>query len=74
MPIYDFVCRQCGEKFEILVMGRDTPSCPRCQGMDLRKQMSAFAARTGRQGGDQANGASGSACAGCVGRQCSTCR
>lgn len=74
MPIYDFVCRQCGEEFEALVMGRDTPACPKCQGRDLQKQLSAFARRSRGQGGEQANGPSGSACAGCVGRKCSTCR
>jgi putative FmdB family regulatory protein len=43
MPIYEYVCRDCGERFERLVHGNATPSCPACEGARLDKQFSVFA-------------------------------
>jgi putative FmdB family regulatory protein len=40
MPIYEYVCRGCGEGFEALIRGTDTPSCPACEGQDLERLMS----------------------------------
>lgn len=75
MPLFDFVCRACGEEFEALVMGNDKPDCPRCQSADLKKQMSTFAMRTGSAGSRGSTGSSGggSKCSGCAGGTCSTC-
>ena len=41
MPLFDFVCRACGHKFEALVRGT-TPACPACKSSDLEKQLSTF--------------------------------
>jgi putative FmdB family regulatory protein len=30
MPIYDFRCRKCGHRFELLVKLDETPACPAC--------------------------------------------
>ncbi|MGV1098985.1 FmdB family zinc ribbon protein [Thiovibrio sp. JS02] len=68
MPLYDFICRNCGCAFEALVMGSDKPACPKCKSGDLAKQMSTFAARTGDKGT-----AGGAKCSGCAGKSCSTC-
>ena len=35
MPLFDFICRSCGKKFEALVMGSSKPKCPECQSGDL---------------------------------------
>jgi len=70
MPLFDFVCRACGTEFEFLVRGGEKPVCPRCQGTDLAKQLSTFAARTG---GGESGENSGGKCAGCKGRSCSSC-
>lgn len=46
MPIYEYRCEECGERFERLVPMReaDQPApCPRCGAGETRKQMSAFA-------------------------------
>lgn len=54
MPLYEYQCRGCGERFEELVSGTSQPLCPGCQGEDLEKLPSAFAVGTGRpttQGG-----------------------
>jgi putative FmdB family regulatory protein len=46
MPIYEYVCRDCGSEFEVLVRGDEKPSCPKCQGAKLTRQMSVSAAHT----------------------------
>jgi len=43
MPIYEYLCRQCGHKFEAIVQGDKSPVCPSCQNERLEKQFSAFA-------------------------------
>jgi putative FmdB family regulatory protein len=45
MPIYEYRCNDCGEKFEVRQsMGADSAglNCPKCSGWDLRKLFSAF--------------------------------
>jgi putative FmdB family regulatory protein len=46
MPIFDFVCSDCGELFEALVRGSQVASCPKCQSTTLEKQMSLPAIKT----------------------------
>ena len=44
MPIYEYVCKQCNNGFEMLVRGTTTPECPSCHSTHLEKQLSVFAA------------------------------
>jgi putative FmdB family regulatory protein len=46
MPIYEYVCRDCGHQFEWLVRGEEKPSCPSCGRERLTKQLSVPAAHT----------------------------
>jgi len=46
MPIYEFVCGDCGRKFRKLVgvvAQSAPPACPRCQSTVLNRQISRFA-------------------------------
>ncbi|MCW3099053.1 MAG: putative regulatory protein FmdB family [Chthonomonadaceae bacterium] len=46
MPIYEFICGECGRKFRKLVgvVAQNTePACPRCQSTVLNRQISRFA-------------------------------
>jgi putative FmdB family regulatory protein len=44
VPLYDFICQQCGLRFEALIRRHiDDPFCPGCQGRDLTKLISMFA-------------------------------
>lgn len=72
MPLFDFICKSCGNEFETLVFGSDKPQCPACKSTDLEKQMSSFAVRSGS--GKRGNTAgAGSKCSGCAGGSCNTC-
>lgn len=45
MPIYEYVCEPCDSQFEaFLASSSDQATCPRCQGQQLRRKMSTFAA------------------------------
>jgi len=48
MPIYEYECASCAREFETLVRkSAPPPRCPGCDGTDLRKKLSSFAAITG---------------------------
>jgi putative FmdB family regulatory protein len=46
MPIYEYLCRSCGQEFEELVRGDEQPACPACGEQQVEKQMSVPAAHT----------------------------
>jgi putative FmdB family regulatory protein len=48
MPIFEFVCADCGQPFEELVRSAnavDEVTCPNCHSEQVRKQISVFASR-----------------------------
>jgi putative FmdB family regulatory protein len=51
VPIYEYTCRNCGNEFEHwhASMSEAAPACPGCGG-DVRRRISAPAARTGSSG------------------------
>jgi len=46
MPLFEYECRGCGHRFEFLTRESQSPSCPACQGVELQKLMSVFAAQS----------------------------
>jgi putative FmdB family regulatory protein len=46
MPLFEYECRGCGKQFEYLTRDGQSPSCPACQGGDLQKLLSVFAAQS----------------------------
>jgi putative FmdB family regulatory protein len=46
MPIYEYRCLECGEKFEKLVRSMNNPEielkCPECGGQKVEKLLSSF--------------------------------
>jgi putative FmdB family regulatory protein len=43
MPLYDFKCRACGERFEALTAPGELPPCPACAAIDTERVFTAFA-------------------------------
>jgi putative FmdB family regulatory protein len=43
MPLYDFQCDACGERFEELTAADATPRCPTCGAVDTRRLLSQIA-------------------------------
>lgn len=45
MPLFEYVCSECGAKFDELVSrADDTVQCPSCHSHNTEKQLSVFAA------------------------------
>ncbi len=60
MPIYEYRCDECGEKFELFVRSIAKPaasSCPRCGSRRVRKDISLFGVG-GTGGGSKTSAAS----------------
>jgi putative FmdB family regulatory protein len=47
MPIFEYRCRDCEERFELLVRSDTTVACPKCSGKKVDKLLSVFAAHAG---------------------------
>ncbi len=40
MPIYEYTCNACSNAFELLILGKETPACPKCESADLERLIS----------------------------------
>ncbi len=49
MPIFEYVCKQCDHRFELIVNGATAVACPACASRRLEKQLSVFATSVKRQ-------------------------
>ena len=75
MPIYDYLCLDCGNTSEILHTGAaDLPACTSCGGKRLKKLLSALSSLSGPsknsrpgQGDTACCGSAPGAAAGCAG-------
>lgn len=61
MPIYEFICHDCGTPFETLVMGfkTDGVQCPACKSENIKKEISSFAVSGGSLASSSFNTSSG---------------
>ena len=72
MPIYEYVCLDCGERFELMRSMKDADApltCNKCDSEHTSRMLSLFFASSG---GRVVAGGSPS-CAGCAGGSCATC-
>ena len=75
MPIYEYVCRDCGNKFELLrpfSQVNKPAACPKCH-KTAKKKLSTFASFSMSEGGSPTPIAGGSSCSTCGSSSCSTC-
>lgn len=52
MPIYEYICLKCNEKFSILQSlypSDNRTECPKCASGDVKKMMSAFSCASGSE-------------------------
>jgi len=64
MPIYEYLCKDCSRRFEVLVYGAKKAQCPHCQSARLEQQLSVFAvAASGKSASESAG--NGGACGSC---------
>jgi len=62
MPIYEFVCHDCGKPFESLVAGFSTANvrCPDCESGNVKKKISSFAVKGNGLGSSSFNNSAAS--------------
>jgi putative FmdB family regulatory protein len=73
MPIYEYVCKECGNEFDAMRAMKDADTaitCNNCNSDQTKRKLSLFIARSN---GKQVAGNSHS-CGGCGGGNCSTCQ
>jgi len=71
MPLYEYVCKDCGTHFDALRSFKDadkTITCKKCFSEQTTRAISVFYAQA-----DGRSIASSSGCAGCGGGSCSSC-
>jgi len=76
MPIYEYVCEDCGKEFEELVFGERKVSCPHCRSHKTGKLMSYCRHKSGKAYdpvGAASSPGSGSSCSGCSASSCASC-
>lgn len=72
MPIYEYVCLDCKERFELMrpMKDADAPiSCRKCESEHTSRMLSLFYASSG----GRVVAGSGPSCSGCAGGSCATC-
>lgn len=72
MPIYEYVCLDCGEQFEQMRLMKDADepiACLKCASEHTSRMLSVFFASSG----GKAVAGSGGSCASCSSHSCSTC-
>lgn len=74
MPVYEYVCQDCGTKFDALRSMREADApidCLHCHSAHTSRHLSVFFAKSG---GKVVAGTSSSAgCGGCAGGSCASC-
>jgi putative FmdB family regulatory protein len=71
MPIYEYVCDDCGTRYERIVMnGNAKISCPKCSSAKGTIQLSVFAAHGAKSAGGPAASADSGPAGGCCGGAC----
>ena len=79
MPIYEYICQDCGERFDALRSMReaDAPiACGHCQSVHTTRQLSVFFAQSGGRNASASavsTSSSGCGCGGCSGGSCASC-
>lgn len=72
MPLYEYVCKDCGQHFDALrsIKDADKPiQCRSCHGENITRAMSVFYATSG---GHPVTSTAGG-CGGCSGGSCASC-
>ncbi len=66
MPLYEYLCRDCGQAFERYVRAwGEAVSCPSCAGPSVEKKVSSFAFTAAGGAGTSAGGGCGCGHGGC---------
>jgi putative FmdB family regulatory protein len=74
MPIYEYICEDCGHEFDALRSMKDADSeiaCQQCESHHTHRMLSLFFAQSN---GQPVTASTSSGCANCSGGSCASCR
>jgi putative FmdB family regulatory protein len=72
MPIYEYICEACNERFEKIVINKQQEiSCPKCASKKASIQLSVFATASSGGGPSSSSGGFSGGSGGCCGGGCS---
>ena len=75
MPIYEYICTECKEKFELLrpfSRADEDTECPECSSK-AERALSTICCMTTNESGETVSVAGGNSCATCGSSHCATC-
>jgi putative FmdB family regulatory protein len=73
MPIYEYVCLDCGERFELIRSMKEADSPTACESCESEHTSRLLALFNAHSGGRVVAGSRDAGCAGCSGGSCSCC-
>ncbi len=76
MPIYEYVCGKCKNKFELMrpfSRSQEGAECPKCYGASDRILSACYAKSSGENGIHDRLSGTGSSCSSCSSGNCSSC-
>lgn len=76
MPIYEYICEDCGNKFDAIRSMKDVDApiaCKKCQGSNTRRALSVFFASSDGRSVTHSDSGCGSCSSGSCGGSCGGC-
>jgi putative FmdB family regulatory protein len=73
MPVYEYVCNNCGLKFEMIRPMRDADAPIKCESCFSKETKRALSICFSHSEGNQASSSSSHSCTNCNGGSCSNC-
>jgi putative FmdB family regulatory protein len=76
MPIYEYVCKNCKNKFELMrsfSRSKESADCPRCQKQAERILSACYSKSADSSGATQPIAGGGGGCGSCGGGNCGSC-
>ncbi len=74
MPIYEYRCKECGNEFEELILGKEENiSCPKCKSSNISRLLSLCRSKVSGNEFSIGGTSSGGGCSSCSGGNCSSC-
>jgi putative FmdB family regulatory protein len=76
MPIYEYVCKKCKNKFELMrpfSRSQEAADCPKCSSKADRILSTCYAMTSSESGVTKTIDGSGSSCSSCSSGNCSSC-
>lgn len=71
MPIYEYICDDCGQQYERIVLGKGTAvACPKCSSGKHTLKLSVFASPAGSKSNSGPSNSGPASGGGCCGGAC----